>query len=262
MTKDTCSTDGCDAASVSRMLCKPHYDQARRAGHLPRVYGSTRGACSADGCDRPNKARGFCGVHYAAELERTARPCSLSDCGRPVLSRGWCRAHYSRWKTYGDPLATPVWSALTRETPDGMRMCRTCREFQPLDLFRIRTDKPGEIRSSKCRPCVSKNWHDNRDQNLATKAARNYGITAEQYTDLVNGSCHSCGGQNTQSKRRLHIDHCHVTGVIRGALCHSCNTALGLLKEDPIRIWQLATYLELHTEGDRHARSRRTGQVS
>ena len=42
---------------------------------------------------------------------------------------------------------------------------------------------------------------------------------------------------------RLAVDHCHETGDVRGLLCAACNTALGLLKDDPDRIVKLLDYL-------------------
>jgi hypothetical protein len=42
----------------------------------------------------------------------------------------------------------------------------------------------------------------------------------------------------------LHVDHDHKTGKVRGLLCNTCNTSLGLLSEDKNRITGLITYLE------------------
>lgn len=38
------------------------------------------------------------------------------------------------------------------------------------------------------------------------------------------GACAMCSA----SRRRLLVDHCHRTGLVRGLLCDSCNTAEGL----------------------------------
>ena len=40
------------------------------------------------------------------------------------------------------------------------------------------------------------------------------------------------------------VDHNHTTGEVRGMLCHSCNTGLGLLGDSPDRMRVALTYLE------------------
>lgn len=42
------------------------------------------------------------------------------------------------------------------------------------------------------------------------------------------------------------IDHNHSTGVVRGLICHQCNSALGLLMEDPLVIQSLLRYAAQH----------------
>lgn len=244
MSEEVCSTEHCDRPVRCRGLCKPHYDEARRAGALTPAYGKRTGPCGEDGCDRPQKARGLCAVHYQAWRVENGSKCSIVGCGRNVLSRGWCAPHYKRWLTYGEPDATPVWVDMEAKAPEGKRFCRTCQEFKPLDQFRVRTDVEGGLRSAKCRPCVAQDWLDNRERHLALKAARNYGITAERYAELMTSGCDVCGRTEHQSGRRMNIDHCHERGVVRGALCHACNTALGLADDSAERLRALADYLE------------------
>ena len=80
----------------------------------------------------------------------------------------------------------------------------------------------------------------------------NYGLTPEQHDGMIagqNGKCLICGEKPTQvgSKKGLHVDHCHDTGRVRGLLCHNCNCAMGLLKEDPIRIQAMLDYILKHS---------------
>jgi hypothetical protein len=69
------------------------------------------------------------------------------------------------------------------------------------------------------------------------RLANRYGLSAEQMATLPR-YCEACG-----SGERLHVDHDHKTGVYRGVLCASCNTALGLLGEDVDRFLNLGRYL-------------------
>lgn len=53
------------------------------------------------------------------------------------------------------------------------------------------------------------------------------GVTDEQYERLLaaqGGGCAICG--NPPKTRRLHVDHDHKTGAVRGLLCYRCNRFL------------------------------------
>lgn len=58
-----------------------------------------------------------------------------------------------------------------------------------------------------------------------------FGISAAKYDELLrqqSGCCAICRRPNFgQSGRRMHVDHCHETGKVRGILCSTCNTGLG-----------------------------------
>lgn len=73
---------------------------------------------------------------------------------------------------------------------------------------------------------------------MQRKNYKKYGLTVEQALALKVNGCEVC-----KSSDRLHIDHCHKTGKIRGVLCNYCNLALGILKDDPLRIAALLNYL-------------------
>jgi hypothetical protein len=40
------------------------------------------------------------------------------------------------------------------------------------------------------------------------------------------------------------LDHCHLTHAFRGWLCHQCNVALGMARDQPALLRALADYLE------------------
>jgi len=59
------------------------------------------------------------------------------------------------------------------------------------------------------------------------KRAKQLGITDAEYERLLaaqGGHCALCA--NTPKTRRLHVDHDHRTGEVRGLLCYVCNKYL------------------------------------
>ena len=84
---------------------------------------------------------------------------------------------------------------------------------------------------------------------------KKHGITLDEYEamhDAQDSVCAICGQPETKTDPRrgktfdLAIDHDHETGKVRALLCHGCNTALGLLKEDINLIDKLKAYIMEH----------------
>ena len=74
-------------------------------------------------------------------------------------------------------------------------------------------------------------------------------MTPEAFGEMFaaqNGVCFGCGkpAENTNgNNKRLHIDHDHKTGEIRGLLCIKCNRALGLVGDNIDTLANLIKYL-------------------
>jgi hypothetical protein len=73
-----------------------------------------------------------------------------------------------------------------------------------------------------------------------------YGIVLIQKQKMIkdqNYKCKCCGQDLRLIKQRhIHVDHNHITNKVRGILCYPCNSALGLMKENPQLIQKLKNY--------------------
>lgn len=81
---------------------------------------------------------------------------------------------------------------------------------------------------------------------------KGYGLTPAAYDALFvaqGGLCAICRSADTGHKRakRMFVDHCHTTGVVRGLLCNYCNIMLGAAKDSHERLRCAASYLERST---------------
>ena len=66
------------------------------------------------------------------------------------------------------------------------------------------------------------------------------------------GVCAVCG--KGARKRKLNVDHDHVTGKVRGLLCTRCNITLGKMRDKPPIGSALAKYIF-------HANSAKTPKI-
>ena len=69
--------------------------------------------------------------------------------------------------------------------------------------------------------------------------------------DRQKGCCDICGKSLVNpifSKGDLHVDHCHKTNKVRGALCCNCNRLIGVALEDIKILENAIKYLRKHNE--------------
>lgn len=196
-------------------------------GRPPSLQKPRGRECTVGDCSRKHYAKGLCQYHYNASLppKRYKRKiCSFDGCSRPVNARGLCKSHDEQEKA-GKEL-TPLQPR--RKVIDGYKECSSCLRNLPVDAFNMN----GGSVYHRCRECMS-----------IYNRMHNYGISFKEARILTaKTSCDACG--TAVSGKRRHVDHCHESGVVRGVLCHECNVAAGMLKDDPARLRALADYLE------------------
>lgn len=140
--------------------------------------------------------------------------------------------------------------------PGQVKTCKTCQLELPLDRFYKDGKGRGGLRAS-CKSCVdvvTKAYRENRpgwyrDTQLKGK----YGISSDDYDRMSEEQghvCKVCGKAETRTNSvNLCVDHCHVTGKVRGLICHKCNTAMGCVSDSPELLAKLIDYLKESTYG-------------
>jgi hypothetical protein len=73
--------------------------------------------------------------------------------------------------------------------------------------------------------------------------ARRYGLSLADYRALQERQGHACAICRRVT-RVLCVDHCHVTGRVRGLLCRRCNSALGFYADDQRLLRAALAYLQ------------------
>jgi hypothetical protein len=82
-------------------------------------------------------------------------------------------------------------------------------------------------------------WTANNREKLRARRRRYAGMP--EPTRPCPDACEICG--RAPGKRSLHLDHDHMTGTFRGWPCSNCNTAIGLLRDNPVLAERVAGYL-------------------
>ncbi len=146
-----------------------------------------------------------------------------------------------------------------------MKTCTMCKETKDLSCFgKASWGKDGK--NSRCLLChnehtkawrsknvkwtkayASSYYQENKDLVRCRSLQKKYGITQEEYDTMFEDQgrvCKVCGTSNDLSKGAFPVDHCHITGEVRGVLCHPCNKALGLVNDNKETLQNLIKYLD------------------
>ena len=135
--------------------------------------------------------------------------------------------------------------------------CKRCGVEKPLTEYYKTSDRKSGHKTI-CKECIKaeplteerkqKMREYGRDYHLKTQ----YNMTREEHNKMLasqNHKCAICGIDEKEAvKQKLYVDHCHATGNIRELLCHSCNAALGLMKDSIQTLTKAIAYLDKHSQ--------------
>jgi hypothetical protein len=196
--------------------------------------------CSVEGCGAAVLARGWCSSHYEKwrrhgdPTKGRAKPteCAEPACGRETVGQGWCSTHYARY----------VKAPQARERRLAAKAGRQCAQCgRPIPVSRR---SRALFCSLECKVAETAASGKQREASLRAYYKRSYNLTLEQVAAMRAGGCAICGATEGGGRHgQLHIDHCHATGRVRGALCHDCNNGLGRFRDDPALLRAAAAYL-------------------
>lgn len=138
------------------------------------------------------------------------------------------------------------------------KVCNTCSVEKHVSNFYVKRKKPNITYRSDCKLCYgiksAKHFMKPEISEARKRAYRKYkrfnlyGITEEVYKDMVeeqDSRCLICKVVNTN----LYIDHCHTSGLVRGLLCSTCNSGLGMYKDDISLLESAIGYLRSRSGG-------------
>lgn len=229
-----CAVSHCDLPANARTegaFCNPHYQHKWRGkdpeGYVIPQNHPARNAkvCRFEDCQKRAHVKEMCNYHYNRILKGRIvdpegkvvanDPCSFSGCQHASAQTGLCQAHYEQKRLKG--------------------------VMSPLRDYGVYTSGSEKCMVNHCKKIsISQRLCQNHFGQ-----SKKYGISIDDINRLwEKPHCYNPGCSNIT---RLHIDHDHETGKVRGLLCGGCNTSLGNLGEDVGRILGLAEYKRLHS---------------
>lgn len=126
---------------------------------------------------------------------------------------------------------------------EGKRQCAVCGHTKTLTDFSRDKSKSGgyEYRCKECAKSLRKSRTAQPGAWKWSKLREKYGLSRPEYERMLqiqNAGCALC-----LDVTDLQVDHCHVTGKVRGLLCGPCNRALALLNDNADTASRIAPYL-------------------
>ncbi len=115
-----------------------------------------------------------------------------------------------------------------------MKRCTVCGKEKSVDQFNKHNQTEDRL-TKRCTKCINSGTGDPKEYKKHRQHERRlrdmYDMSLFDYVRLVDKQGGRCAICETETEK-LHIDHDHETGKVRGLLCMNCNTALGQFKDD------------------------------
>jgi hypothetical protein len=186
------------------------------------------------------KCQCFCGTVRGVKGENLksglSRSCKCSKASRLEGSRKQLQADWKRKR-----IASGICLRCDSPALEGRQRCVVCNAKCVKQHKAYRNER---IANNQC-PYCGKTPAANKkhcQECLYKETAKTFKVSVDEVINIRNSPCEVCGEFG-----RSVLDHDHRTGVVRGALCNSCNAALGFSKENPAVLQSLIEYINRYT---------------
>lgn len=146
------------------------------------------------------------------------------------------------------------------------KICTKCGETKTLlDFHKDKSTKDGY--TYQCKACVCersrKHYRNNPEKGRENSRKRRerlptvnrqshlskYGMTLSDYDTMLEQQKGKCAICEDYVQGNLSVDHCHVTGEVRGLLCTRCNSMLGYARDNINNLLSGVKYLTKFEKG-------------
>lgn len=90
-------------------------------------------------------------------------------------------------------------------------------------------------------------WRAENPEKIRDINLRRQGWTLQAFNDALKAQDFKCAICKTDLRllpqKQVHADHCHLSGLRRGVLCHHCNTGLGAFRDETSLLTAARLYL-------------------
>lgn len=104
-----------------------------------------------------------------------------------------------------------------------MKICNKCNISKE--------DTEFGMQRGTCKECRHSYYLSRKDKQASQALIRKYGLAESEYQTMFEnqkGLCLICEMPQKHKKTdKLCVDHDHITGIVRGLLCNTCNVRLG-----------------------------------
>ena len=195
--------------------------------------------CEQPGCGEPHHAGGLCGMHAVRkrrgmDMDAPARPyrpggeCQEADCLRPQHAMGRCKAHHQQLRRKGAVVQLRIQGVMPGDGPrcseDGCPNPAAATGLCGKHYTRLH--RTGDVNGLRPRTGPGRPGTD----PLKSEKER-----------LLAGQGGLCAICRTREPRCADFDPAFHS--LRGMLCSQCNTAIGLLRDDPDLMVAAAVYV-------------------